>query len=116
MNFTNLPVAVVAGIGLSVGGAIPVAQAVAPAVHHSATSAYSAQALNALGARWNAEAAAYRAAQARLESARALQALGARWNAEAAAYRAAQARLESARALKALGERWNAEAGYFGVK
>ncbi len=46
------------------------------------------QALAALNARWNAEAAAYSSGQAQTATARAIHALDARWNAEAAAYRA----------------------------
>ena len=49
---------------------------------------HDSQALAALNARWNAEAAAYKSSQAQTATARAIHALDARWNAEAAAYRA----------------------------
>src|SRR5690242_8022308 len=103
--------AVVTGAGMALGAGIPVAQAAAPSVHSNA-SAHAAQALNALNARWNAEAAAYRASQAELAQARAIGALDARLNAQARGYRL---RLSAALALKAVDARWNAEAVYFGL-
>jgi hypothetical protein len=69
-------------------------------------SQHAAQALNALNARWNAEAAAYRASQAQLAADRAIKAVDDRWNAQAKAYKA---RLADDLALKALNARLNAQ-------
>lgn len=113
MRSRSLSASIVTGVLVASGAGIPAAQASAPVVHHPVVSTYAAHALTALEARWNAEAAAYKASRARLAAARALGAVDARWNAEAAAYKA---RLAAARALAALDARWNAEASYFGSR
>jgi hypothetical protein len=82
MSSKTLSAAIVVGVGMALG-ALPVAQAAAPVVHHPVVSAQAAQALTALNARLNAQAAAYKSAQAQLAAARAVRALDARWNAEA---------------------------------
>jgi len=98
MKTRHLSASLVAGVGSALGIGVPLAQATAPVVHHAASSAHmTKQALSALDARWNAQAAAHRTAEAEL--------------AQAAAYRS---RLGAALALKALNARWNAQALYFG--
>jgi hypothetical protein len=74
-----------AGGVLAVAAAIPAAQAKEVAGSHQSTSAAATQALKALDARWNAEAAAYKATLARIQAAKALDASG--WPTEASAYR-----------------------------
>jgi len=77
----NISASFAAGIGIALGVGIPAAQATAPVVHHAAASTHlTKQALSALDARWNAQAAAYKS---QLAAALALKALNARWNAEA---------------------------------
>ena len=107
-------------VGLTLALAAPAA-ASARAVTNQAGDTYFftehsqhvTQALNALNARWNAEAAAYRASQAQLASDRAIKAVDDRWNAQAKAYKT---RLDAAQALKALDDRWNAQAVFFGLQ
>ena len=113
MDSRKLTRSIVAGAVIALGAGIPAAQAIAPVVHHTTASARAAQALNALNARWNAEAAAYKAAQAQLAADRAIKAVDDRWNAQAKAYRTW---LDAAVALKALDARWNAQALFFGVR
>jgi hypothetical protein len=113
MKSKNLTTSIVAGAVIALGAGIPAAQAIAPVVHHTTTSAHAAQALSALDARWNAQAAAYRASQAQLAADRAIKAVDDRWNAQAKANRA---RLDAALALKALNARWNAQASFFGLR
>ena len=113
MNSKNLTTSIVAGAVIALGAGIPAAQAIAPVVHHTTTSAHAAQALSALDARWNAQAAAYRASQAQLAADRAIKAVDDRWNAQAKAYKT---RLDAAQALKALDDRWNAQAVFFGLQ
>jgi hypothetical protein len=79
MRGRNRGATIAVGIGLTLAGALPAGQAKAPVLDRPATSFYSARALSALAARWNAEAASY-------SPARAVNALDARWNAEARAY------------------------------
>jgi hypothetical protein len=113
MNSRKLTTSFVAGAVIALGAGIPAAQATAPADHHATASAHAAQALVALNARWNAQAAAYTAAQAQLAADRALKAVDDRWSAQAKAYRT---RLDGALALKALNARWNAQALFFGLR
>jgi hypothetical protein len=114
MRTRNLSASFVTGLGIALGVGIPAAQATAPVVHHATVGTHmTKQALSALDARWNAQAAAYRTAQAQLAQARAVKALDARWNAQAAAYKS---RLDAALALKALDARWNAQALFFGLR
>ena len=113
MNSRKLTRSIVAGAVIGLGAGIPAAQAIAPVVQHPSASSRAAQALNALNARLNAEAAAYRAAQAQLAADRAIKAIDNRWNAQAKAYKT---RLEAAQALKALDARWNAQAGFCGLQ
>jgi hypothetical protein len=113
MNSRKLTTSIVAGAVIALGAGIPAAQATAPVLHHGTSSAHAAQALIALNARWNAQAAAYRASQAQLAAERAIKAVDDRWNAEAKAYKA---RLDAALALKALNARWNAQALFFGLR
>ena len=102
-----------AGVTMALAAGIPAAQATAPTTRDESVSAHAAQALNALNARWNAEASAYKATLAQRAEARAVSALDQRWEAEAAAYRG---RVSTARALKALDLRWNAQAVFFGLR
>jgi hypothetical protein len=60
MRSRNLSAKIAVGIGLALAGAIPVAQAKAPVAHRPAASFYTARALQALDARWNAEARSFR--------------------------------------------------------
>jgi hypothetical protein len=113
MNSRKLTTSIVAGAVIALGTGIPAAQATAPVLHHSSSSAHAAQALVALNARWNAQAAAYRASRAQLAAERAIKDVDDRWNAEANAYRT---RLDAAPALKALNARWNAQALFFGLR
>ena len=113
MNSRKLTRSIVAGAVIALGAEIPTAQAIAPVVHHTTASARAAQALNALNARWNAEATAYRGAQAQLAADRAIKGVDDRWNAQAKAYKT---RLDAAQALKALDARWNAQAVFFGLQ
>ena len=113
MNSRNLTRSIVAGAVIALGAEITAAQAIAPVVHHPTASAHAAQALNALDARWNAQAANYRASQAQLAADRAIKAVDDRWNAQAKAYKT---RLDAAQALKALDDRWNAQAVFFGLQ
>jgi hypothetical protein len=113
MNSRNLTRSIVAGAVIALGAGTPAAQAIASVVHHPTASAHAAQALNALDARWNTEAAAYRASQAQLAADRAIRAIDDRWNAQARAYKT---RLDTAQALKALDARWDAEALFFGLR
>ena len=113
MDSRKLTRSIVAGAVIALGAEITAAQAIAPVVHHPTASAHAAQALNALNARWNAEAAAYGAAQAKLAADRAIKAVDDRWNAQAKAYKT---RLDAAQALKALDARWNAQAVFFGLQ
>ena len=83
MNSRKLTTSIVAGAVIALGAGIPAAQAIAPADHHTTASAHASQALIALNARWNAEAAAYRASQAQLAAERAIKAVDDRWNAQA---------------------------------
>jgi hypothetical protein len=72
MRSKNFGRTVAVGIGLALAAMIPAAsQARETGYKDQAASAYSAQALNALNARWNAEAASYKAR---------LKALDASWN------------------------------------
>ncbi len=103
----------IAGVGLALATAIPAAQATAPVHRGTQASAHATQALNALNARWNAEAAAYRAAQTRQAEARAVNALDLRLTAQAKAY---DAKLTTARIIRALDARWNAQATFFGLR
>jgi len=80
MSSRSLSASFVAGVGIALGVAIPAAQATAPVVHRPAAATQTSQALAALDARWNAEAASYRSQQS---ATRALKALDARWNAQA---------------------------------
>jgi hypothetical protein len=82
-------------------------------VHGSATSTHATQVLNALNARWKAQADAYRIRLAEQAQARAVFALDRRWQAQAAAYKS---HLSAAQALRALNARWNAEAVFFGLR
>jgi len=102
MTHRNLSATIATVVGLAAAVAVPAAQAKAPVAGRPAASFYTAQALAALNARWNAQAAKF-------ETERAIAALDARWNAEAASY-------EAARALVALDARWNAEARHFGLR
>jgi hypothetical protein len=113
MKSKKLTTSIVAGAVIALGAGVPAAQATAPVVHHSTASAHEAQALTALDARWNAQAAAYRASRAQLAAARAIKAVDDRWNAQARAYRT---QLDAALALKALDARWNAQALFFGSR
>jgi hypothetical protein len=113
MKFRKLTTSIVAGAVIALGAGIPAAQAVAPVVHHGTASAHAAQALAALDARWNTEAASYRASQRQLAADRAVKAVDDRWNAQARAYKM---RLDAALALKALDARWNAQALFFGLR
>lgn len=113
MKSRKFTMSIVAGAVVALGAGIPAAQAAAPVVHRPATSAHAAQALTALNARWNAQAAAYRASQAQLAADRAIKAVDDRWNAQAKVY---TTRLDAALALKALNARWNAQALFFGLR
>jgi hypothetical protein len=113
MNSRKLTGSIVAGAVIALGAGIPAAQAIAPVVHDTKASAHAAQALNALNARWNAQAAAYTASRAQLAADRAIRAVDDRWNAQASAYKT---RLDTALALKALDARWNAQALFFGLR
>jgi type IV secretory pathway TrbL component len=86
MRAKNRGATIAVGIGLALAAALPAAQAKAPSVDRPATSFYSARALNALGARWNAEAASFSG------TARAQRAVDARWNAEARSFGRSTAR------------------------
>jgi hypothetical protein len=112
MRSKELTTSIVAGAVIALGAGIPAAQPAAPVVYHTTASAHAVQALIALNARWNAQAAAYRASQARLAADRAIKAVDDRWNAEAKAYKT---RLAGALALNALNARWNAQAVFFGL-
>jgi hypothetical protein len=80
MATRNLSASIVAGVGLALGIGIP-AQATEVTAGHATTSAHMArQALTALDARWNAEAAAFKKQH---DAFLALTALDARWNAQA---------------------------------
>ena len=69
MRATNLGRTVAVGAGLALAAMIPaVSQARETANTTHATSAISLQTLNALNARWNAEAAGYKVLQARLKA------------------------------------------------
>ena len=109
----KLSTSIVAGAVIVLGAGIPVAQAIAPVVHHGTASEHAAHALTALNARWNAEAGEYRVSRARLAADRAIKAVDDRWNAQAKAYKS---RLEAALALEALDARWNAQAAFFGLR
>ena len=113
MNSRKLCRSIVAGAVIALGAGTPAAQAITPVVHHPSASAHAAQALNALNARWNAQAAAYTASRAQLAADRAIRAVDDRWNAQASAYKT---RLDTALALKALDARWNAQALFFGLR
>jgi hypothetical protein len=113
MNSRKLTTSMVAGAVIALGAGIPAAQATAPANHHTTASAHASQALTALNARWNAQAAAYRASHAQLAADRAIKAVDDRWTAQAKAYKA---RLDGSLALKALNARWNAQALFFGLR
>jgi hypothetical protein len=113
MHSKKLTASAIAGAVIALGAGIPVAQATAPDVHRTATSAHAAQALVALNARWNAQAAAFRASQAQLAADRAIRAVDDRWNAQAKAYKT---RLADGLALEALNARWNAQAVFFGLR
>jgi hypothetical protein len=113
MQSKKLTASAVAGAVIALGAGIPTAQATAPDVHRTASSAQAAQALVALNARWNAQAAAYRATKAQFAADRAIKAVDDRWNAQAKAYKS---QLAGALALKALNARWNAQAVFFGLR
>jgi hypothetical protein len=116
MGSRKLYANVTVGLGMALAVAVPTALGRAPVTHRPAVTSHTTQALTALDARWNAEAAAYKATQVQLAAARAVIALDARWNAEAAAFKATHVQLDAARALNALDARWNAEAAYFGAR
>jgi len=59
MRGRNRGATIAVGIGLTLAGALPAGQAKAPVLDRPAASFYSARALNALDARWNAEARRY---------------------------------------------------------
>ena len=113
MKSKTLATSIVAGVVFALGAGITGAQAIAPVVQHATASAHAAQALIALNARWNAQAAVYRASQAQLAADRAIKAVDDRWNAQAKAYKT---QLDAALALKALEARWNAQALFFGLR
>ena len=61
MRTRNLSAKIAVALGLALAAATPVAQAKAPSVDTPARSFYTARALHALDARWNAEAASFSA-------------------------------------------------------
>ena len=114
MSTRTTVAAIVAGAALALGAGIPAAQATETTIHSTTASAHAAQALNALDARWNAEAAAYRTTLAQLAAGardqcarRALERRGQRPTGRGSRPRSA---------LKALDARWNAEALFFGLR
>ena len=114
MGTRNLSASFVAGAGIALGVGIPAAQATAPTVHHVSVSTHmTKQAISALDARWNGEAAVYKTAQAQLAQARALKAVDARWKAEDSYYKS---KLASFVALKAINARWIAEDSFYGLR
>jgi hypothetical protein len=84
MRIQKFSAAVGAGAVLALAAVIPGAEAKEVDASHHSTNAMSAQALSALEARWNAEAAGSKVMKARVQAAQVLKARG--WYAEAKYY------------------------------